>query len=52
MLQYGLGHSWTVGGKREEKTKCGDGLGTYGLLEDSVIVSKLEPSEQHLDGQR
>ena len=27
-------------------------LDTYGLLEDSVIVSKLEPGVQHLDGQR
>jgi len=27
-------------------------LGTYDLLEDNVIVSKLEPGEQHIDGQK
>ena len=27
-------------------------LGTYGLLEDIMIVSKLELDEQHLDGKR
>ena len=27
-------------------------LGTYGLLEDNVIVSKLEHNEQDLDGKR
>jgi len=27
-------------------------LGTYGLLEDNMVVSKMEPDEQHLEEQR
>lgn len=35
-----------------EWRKCGCGLGIYDLLEDSMVVTKLEPGVDYLDGVR
>ena len=45
-----VSHGLLEGGMREDQVWTR--LGTYGLLEDNMIVSKLELGEKHLDGQK
>ena len=47
-----IGRSWSVGGQRESGPTVDIGLGIYGLLEDNVILAKLEPSVHHLHKHR
>ena len=47
-----IGHSWSVGGQRESGPSVDIGLGIYGLVEDNVIMPKLEPDVNYLHGPR
>lgn len=43
---------WFVGGQHESVPNVEIGLGIYGLLEDKMIVPKLELGVHHLHGPR